>query len=137
MMVVKLLDVDLPVNFILGAVLNGDGHVTAVVESAELGLGDFTAEDGASDGLLDGGFEFGLSETVDFSTHSFSLFQSGSGGSGFVSADFGNSRANWWSGDSGCLREVTKCRVHVLGKIYVIVLIELFSTMVLAEHLTE
>jgi hypothetical protein len=37
MMVVKLLDLDFPENFVLGSMLDGDRKITSVVESSELG----------------------------------------------------------------------------------------------------
>lgn len=40
MMVVKLFNVDLPVNFVLGSVFNSNRHVSSVVETAELTLGN-------------------------------------------------------------------------------------------------
>jgi len=59
--VVKLHDVDLPLDFVLGAVLDGDGQVASVVETPELAGGDWSALGSACNGLLGGrGFLGGL-----------------------------------------------------------------------------
>lgn len=51
-MVVELLDLNFPVNAVLGAVLDGNGKVTAVVEAAELAGWDRSVVEGTSSGLL-------------------------------------------------------------------------------------
>lgn len=52
MMVVELLDLNLPVDAVLGAVLDGNGKITAVVEAAELAGRDGSVVEGTSSGLL-------------------------------------------------------------------------------------
>ena len=52
MMVVELLDLNLPVDAVLGSVLDGNREVTAVVEAAELAGRDGSVVEGTSSGLL-------------------------------------------------------------------------------------
>ena len=51
-MVVELLDLNLPVDAVLGSVLDGNRKVTAVVEAAELAGRDGSVVEGTSSGLL-------------------------------------------------------------------------------------
>ena len=58
--VIELLDLYLPVNAVLGAVFNGYGQVTSVVEAAELRGWDLPVVEGTSSWLLGCGFLLGL-----------------------------------------------------------------------------
>ena len=46
-MIVELLHLDLPLNFVRRAVLNLDRQISAIVEAAELGANDLASLDGA------------------------------------------------------------------------------------------
>ena len=52
MMIVELLNLNLPVDAVLGTVLDGNGEVSAVVEAAELTGRDGSVIEGTSSGLL-------------------------------------------------------------------------------------
>jgi hypothetical protein len=52
-MVVELLDLDLPLDLVLGSVLNGDWEITSVVEKSELRNGNTSTNGSTSLGLLD------------------------------------------------------------------------------------
>jgi hypothetical protein len=65
MMIVKLLDLHLPVDAKLGAVLYGYRKVATVVESAELAGWDRPAVKGTSSGFLGSGLFLGFVETHD------------------------------------------------------------------------
>jgi len=58
--VVKLHDVDLPEDLVGGAVLDGDGQVTTVIEASEFRGRDGTGHHSAGLGSLDNGLGFGL-----------------------------------------------------------------------------
>lgn len=73
--VVELLDLDLPVDAVLGAVLDGDGEVAAVVEAAELARGDGAVVEGTGDGLLGSRLLLGLVEADGSSSEAFSLLK--------------------------------------------------------------
>ena len=74
-MVVKLHHVHLPVDLVLGSVLNRDGQVTSVVETAELGRLDGSAGEGTGLGLLRNRSGLGLVQGSGLTTKSVSLFQ--------------------------------------------------------------
>ena len=50
-MVVELANINLPLDFVGGSVLDLDGEISTVIEAAELGDGDGAAEAGTSLGL--------------------------------------------------------------------------------------
>jgi hypothetical protein len=52
-MVIELLDLDLPLDFILRSVLNGDGKITSVVEKSKFRNRDLSGNNGTSFRLLD------------------------------------------------------------------------------------
>ena len=51
-MIIKLLDLNLPLDLVLGAVLNGDREISTVVEETELADGNLTSHDGSGSRLL-------------------------------------------------------------------------------------
>ena len=67
-MVVELADIDLPLDFVRGSVLDLDGEISTVIEAAELGDGDGTAVDGTSLGLDDSRLGLGLVEGADLAS---------------------------------------------------------------------
>ena len=75
MVVVELLELNLPVDAVLGAVLNGDGQVTAVVEAAELAGWDLAVVEGTGHGLLGCGLLLGLVEADSLASESLSLLK--------------------------------------------------------------
>lgn len=76
-MVVELHHVDLPLDLVLGAVLNGDGEISAVVEATELGGNDGAALNGSSHGLLGRGNGLGDLEGSGLSSNAVSLLEDG------------------------------------------------------------
>ena len=74
-MIVELLNLDLPVDAVLGSMLNSDGEVTAVVETAELGGRDVTLIERTSLGLLRCGLLLGLEEADCAATETLTLLQ--------------------------------------------------------------
>jgi hypothetical protein len=76
-MVVELHNVDLPLNFVLGAVLNGNGEVSAVIEATEFGGNNSAAINGTSSGLLGWGLGLRLAEGRGLSTDTVSLLEDG------------------------------------------------------------
>ncbi len=75
MMVVKLANLDFPGNFVGGSVLNLNGHVSSVVEAAELGGCNLTLGDGISFGLLHGRLLHGLVERGAFSSSALTFLE--------------------------------------------------------------
>jgi hypothetical protein len=76
-MVVELHNINLPLDFVLGTVLNGNGEVSTVVETTEFGGNDRAAETGTSFGLLGWGLGLGLLEGSGLSTDAVSLLEDG------------------------------------------------------------
>lgn len=76
-MVVQLLDLYLPVDAILGAVLDGDGEVAAVVETTEFRGWDRAVVEGTCDGLLGCGLLLGLVKANGLAAEAFSLLECG------------------------------------------------------------
>lgn len=75
MMVVKLLDLDFPVDLVLRSVLNGDGKITSVIETSE-----FTGRDGSlikssSSWLLRCRSFFWLVQADSFTSEAFTLLK--------------------------------------------------------------
>ena len=75
MMVVELGHVDLPVDFVLRPVLDGNGQVTTVVEATELTSNDVSSQRGASLWLGDLDLWLWHGLTGRHSTGAFSLFE--------------------------------------------------------------
>ena len=75
MMVVKLVDLDLPGNFVGGSVLNLNGHVSSVVEAAEFGGDNLTLGNSISSGLLHGRLLFGLVERGAFASSALTFLE--------------------------------------------------------------
>jgi hypothetical protein len=75
--VVELLDLNLPVDAELGAVLDGDGEVSAVVETTELRRGDRATVESAGLGLLRSGLFLGLVQADHLAAETLTLFKSG------------------------------------------------------------
>ena len=67
-MVVELADVNLPLDFVRGTVLDLDGKISTVIEAAELRDGDSSAEVGTSAGLHNGGLGLGLVKGADLAS---------------------------------------------------------------------
>jgi len=87
-MVVELHDIDLPLDLVLRAVLNGDRQVTTVVEAAEFARHDGAALDSTSDGRRFNRLFLGLVEGRSFSSDALALFEGGfaHSGSGLLSS---------------------------------------------------
>jgi len=118
-MVVKLHNVDLPLDLILRAVLNGDGQVTTVVETAE-----FTGHNGAALdstslwGLGHGNF-LGLVEGGGLATATLALLESGLALAGdrlLGGGDVGNGHEGFFTLGHVVLGEVTEAGVLGLGE---------------------
>jgi hypothetical protein len=77
MVVVKLLDLYLPVDAVLGAVLNGDGEISSVVEATEFGGRDVSLVESASLRLLRCRLVLGLEQAHSAATETLTLFKSG------------------------------------------------------------
>jgi hypothetical protein len=75
--VVQLLDLHLPVDLVLGTVLNCNGQVTSVVEPSELTSGDQSLLESSSFGLLGKRAVLRLVETSGLASKSFSFLQNG------------------------------------------------------------
>lgn len=75
MVVVELLDLNLPVDTVLGSVLNGNGEVSAVVEAAELRGWDGAVVEGSSDRLLRCRPLLGLVEADGLASEALSLLE--------------------------------------------------------------
>lgn len=67
-MVVELVDLNFPCDFVLGTVLNLDGKVSPVVELAELSRQDLPSSAGASSGCYDSRLSLGLLEGASVTT---------------------------------------------------------------------
>ena len=76
-MVVELLDLNLPVDTVLRAVLNGDGEISTVVEAAELASGNGAIVESTSPGLLRRRLFLGLEKADSAATETLTLFKSG------------------------------------------------------------
>lgn len=76
-MVIELHNVDLPLDFVLGTVFNGNGEISAVVEATEFGGNNSATLNGTSDGLLGRGLGLGLLEGSGLSTNAISLLEDG------------------------------------------------------------
>jgi hypothetical protein len=75
--VVELLDLDLPVDAVLRTVLDSDGEIAAVVEAAELGRGDRAVVEGAGNGLLRCGLFLGLVQADGLAAEALTFLESG------------------------------------------------------------
>jgi len=119
MMVIELHNVDLPLDFVLGAVLNGDGKISAVVEAAELRGDDGAAEHGTSVGLLGNGLVLRHKEGAGLATDTIALlkgrFASSSNGS-LSSINVGNGQKAGLALGHVLSGEVTEARVLRTGK---------------------
>ena len=78
MMVIELLNVDFPVDLILGSVLDGHWEISSVVESSELRKRDFSAVYSTSSWLLGNWLGLWLVERHSLSSVSITLLQDGS-----------------------------------------------------------
>ena len=76
-MVVELHHVDLPLDFVLGTMLDGDGEISAVVEATELRRNDGAALNGSSNGFLGWGLSLGHLEGSGLAANSVSLLEDG------------------------------------------------------------
>jgi len=72
-MVVELLDLNLPVDTELRAMLNGNGEVAAVIETTELGGRNGSVVEGAGPGLLSGWLVLRLEEAGCLASETLSL----------------------------------------------------------------
>jgi hypothetical protein len=74
-MVIKLLDIDFPVNFVLWSVFDGDWKITSVVEKSEFTYWDLSAIDGTSSWLKWDWLWFSLVQAEALSTESITLLE--------------------------------------------------------------
>jgi hypothetical protein len=77
MVVVKLLDLNFPVDAVLRTVLNGDGKISSVIEATEFGGRDISLIESASLRLLRCRLVLGLEEADSAATETLTLFKSG------------------------------------------------------------
>lgn len=77
MVIVKLLDFNLPVDTVLGTMLNGNGKVASVVETSEFGGRNVSLVESTSNWLLRCRLLLGLKETDSTSTKAFTFLKSG------------------------------------------------------------
>jgi hypothetical protein len=68
MVIIKLLDLNLPVDTVLGTVLNGDGEITSIVETSEFGGRNISLIESTSNWLLRCRLVLWLKETDSAST---------------------------------------------------------------------
>jgi hypothetical protein len=73
MVIVKLLDLNLPVDAVLGTVFNSNGKISSVIEAAELACRDVTLIESTSTGLLRCRLLLGLKETDSAATKTLTL----------------------------------------------------------------
>ena len=76
MVIIKLLDLNLPVDTVLGTVLNGDGEITSIVETSEFGGRNISLIESTSNRLLRCRLLLWLKETDSASTKAFSFLKS-------------------------------------------------------------
>ena len=74
--VVKLLNLNFPVDLELGAVLDSNWEISSVVEATEFGRCNWSHIESSSLRFLRNGLFFGLIKTNNFATETLSLFQS-------------------------------------------------------------
>lgn len=118
-MVIELHNVHLPLDLILGSVLNADGQVSAVVEAAELGGHDSAALDSTSLGSSNKGYFLGLGEGGSLASNSGALLESGfalNSNRGLSSLDVGNGQKCFILAGHVVLGEVTEAGVLGLGQ---------------------
>ena len=72
-MVVELVDFNLPSNLVGGAVLNLDGQISTIVEAAELAGRDLSPLVGTGPGGQDGWLRLSLVQGADFATAALTL----------------------------------------------------------------
>ena len=77
MVVVELLDLNLPVDAVLRAVLNSNGKISSVIEATEFGGRDVSLIESTSPGLLRCRLVLGLEEADSAATKTLALFKSG------------------------------------------------------------
>lgn len=77
MVIIELLDLNLPVNAVLRSVLNSNGEVSSVIEAAEFGGGDVSLVESTGSGFLRCGLILGLKEADSAATETLSLLKSG------------------------------------------------------------
>ena len=76
-MIIELLDLNLPPNLVLRAVLDSNGEISAIVEETELTDGDLTSGDSTSNGLLNGRLFLGLEKRRALATETVTLLKDG------------------------------------------------------------
>jgi hypothetical protein len=77
MMVVELGNIDFPVDFVLGSVVDGDGEISSVVEASELTGGDGSRLDSSGSGGGQLGGLLGFGERGGFASTAVSLLEGG------------------------------------------------------------
>jgi hypothetical protein len=77
MVIIELLDFDLPVDLVLRTVLNGNGKVTSVVEASELTGWNRSLVESSGSWLLGRGLILRLVQADGFATETFSLLEDG------------------------------------------------------------
>ena len=77
MMVVQLRDLHLPVDLVLGAVLNSDGEVSSIIEPSELTGGNSSLFECTGLWLLRKGLILGLVKTGGLASETFSFLEDG------------------------------------------------------------
>lgn len=77
MVIVKLLDLNLPVDAVLGTVFNSNGKISSVVEASEFGGRNVSLVESTSNRLLRCRLLLGLKEADSASTKTFTFLKSG------------------------------------------------------------
>jgi len=91
-MVVELHNIDLPLNFVLGSVFNGDGEISTVIEATELGRDNSAALNSSGHGLLGGGLGLGNLKRGGLSANTVSLLENSLTGSSNRAFSVGDER---------------------------------------------
>lgn len=117
MMVVELGNIDFPVDFVLGSVVDGDGEISSIVEASELTGGNGSRLDSSSSRGGQLGSLLGFSERGGLTSTAVSFLKGGSSTVGDRELIAGNGLDGLnldGSLDSAILREVTEIgRAHV------------------------
>ena len=77
MVIVKLLDLNLPVDAVLGTVFNSNGKISSIVETSEFGGRNVSLVESTSNRLLRCRLLLGLKEADSASTKTFTFLKSG------------------------------------------------------------
>lgn len=77
MVIIELLNLNFPVDTVLGSMLNCNGEITSVVEASEFGGRDVSLVEGTSNGLLRCRLFLGLKKADSTATKTFTFLKCG------------------------------------------------------------